>query len=146
MNYLVATDGGCKGNPGPGTWAFVVFDKKTEKMLGHKKGSKLSSTNNEMELTAIVEAMAWAEKHGNTIDILTDSTYCLFGLTSWLETWKRKGWKRGTGEPVKNLDLWQQLDSCNCVYTIKKVKGHSGNKFNDAADMYCNEEYINVFI
>ena len=115
-------------------------------MLGHKKGSKLSSTNNEMELTAIVEAMAWAEKHGNTIDILTDSTYCLFGLTSWLETWKRKGWKRGTGEPVKNLELWQQLDSCNCVYTIKKVKGHSGNKFNDAADMYCNEEYINVFI
>jgi ribonuclease HI len=146
MRYIVATDGACKGNPGPGTWAFVVFDTKTEKMLGHKKGHKLSSTNNEMELTAIVQAMAWAEKHKDTIDILTDSFYCYNGLNTWLEGWVKNGWKTAAGGDVKNIELWKKLNDNNCVYTIKKVKGHSGNKFNEAADMYCNEEYINVFI
>ena len=146
MNYLVATDGGCKGNPGPGTWAFVVFDQTTKKMLGHKKGSKPLSTNNEMELTAILEALTWGEKHGNSMKILTDSAYCLQGITKWVEGWKRNGWQNSKREPVKNRELWEQIDASKCKFTIEKVKGHSGNKFNDAADMYCNEEYINVFI
>jgi len=147
MQFLVATDGACKGNPGPGTWAFVVFDYNTKEYKGHVKGNNKRATNNEMELTAIVKAVTWATKHGSTVEILTDSSYCLNGITKWMAGWKKRGWKTAAGAEVKNLALWKQMDAFALTnVTFTKVKGHSGNRFNDAADMYCNEEYTNVFI
>ena len=142
---LVATDGACKGNPGPGTWAFAVFNSK-EKYVGHKKGSNKLSTNNEMELTAIKEALNWAEKFGHPIHILTDSQYCLTGITKWAEGWAKRGWKTSSGTQVKNIELWKEVMASKANFTIEKVKGHSGNKFNDMADLLCNEEYLNVFL
>lgn len=142
--FQVATDGACKGNPGPGTWAFVVFDQHGNKCLGHKKGHEVSSTNNVMELTAILQALAWAFKHKKAINILTDSNYCYKGITEWLPKWKANGWRTASGAPVKNAELWKKVHLGK--NTIEKVKGHSGHHMNEMADMYCNEEYINKFL
>lgn len=147
MEYIIGTDGACKGNPGPGTWAFVVFDGT--KMLGHKKGHSKQSTNNIMEMTAMLEALSWCNRHKVSAQIKTDSSYVLNGLSSWLTGWKSKGWKNAKGQEVANRELWQSLDvqwqQAKGRVTISKVKGHSGDVHNEAADMYCNEEYINRF-
>lgn len=147
--YLIGTDGACKGNPGPGTWAFVVFkDTHVPEMVGHKKGHKAETTNNEMELTAIVECLRWANKHKLKVEIMTDSAYCLNGITKWLEGWKARGWKTAKGSPIANQELWNMLDVLYdpSKHKFTKVKGHSGDPINEAADMYCNEEYLNTFI
>lgn len=148
FDFIVATDGACKGNPGPGTWAFVVFNPLNSEILGHKKSHKATTTNNEMELTAIIQAMSWAQKHSKSIHIKTDSAYCLNGINSWLDGWANKGWKSSSGKPIANLALWKELYSLKNKVTFKleKVKGHSGDRYNDAADMYCNEEYLNKFM
>jgi ribonuclease HI len=148
FDYLVSTDGACKGNPGPGTWAFVVFDPATDNMLGHKKGHKATTTNNKMEMKAILEALKWANSHKKSIKILTDSNYCLKGITEWRNGWERRGWKNAKGEPVANKGTWVALFAAWDAgsHELEKVKGHSGNRYNEAADMYCNEEYINKFM
>lgn len=147
-DYIVGTDGACKGNPGKGTWAFVVFCPLTNKQLGHKKGHSISTTNNEQELTAIVKALEWATRNSKKIHIKTDSAYCLNGITKWLSGWVSKGWKTASGESPKNLELWQEIHVLwdSNIHKIEKVKGHSGNLYNEAADMYCNEEYLNAFV
>lgn len=140
-DYLVSTDGACKGNPGKGTWAFVVYSSTTQ--IGHKSGSNPQTTNNRMELKAILEALRWASKFSKKIHIKSDSSYCINGITKWMQGWYKKNWSG-----VKNEDLWQKVyilwtASSN---TIEKVKGHSGDLHNDAADMYCNQEYLNKFM
>jgi ribonuclease HI len=144
-DYLIATDGACKGNPGPGTWAFAVY-RGTE-YVGHKKGNKKSTTNNHMELQAICKALKWAARANSKVNILTDSAYCLNGITKWMNGWYQRGWKTAGNTPIKNLELWQEIHTLwnDGSHTIEKVKGHSGNVYNDKADSLCNEEYINVF-
>ena len=145
----VYTDGCCKGNPGPGAWAFVVFNKNME-YKGHKKAAKKGTTNNEMELMALAEALNWVYRNGIKCEIYTDSSYVHNGITNWMHSWARNGWKNSKNEVVKNKDLWVSVKSLwSEVYgsvSLNKVKGHSGDKGNDMADMYCNEAWAQEFL
>ncbi|AUG85287.1 Rnase H [Vibrio phage Thalassa] len=139
MTYKVYTDGGSRGNPGVGGWAFVVYQGWSEK--GHKSGAFAKTTNNIAELTAIVEALQWAIRAKlSHIEILTDSNYAVQGYKTWMHGWVKKGWKTAGGTPVKNLELWQTLYniSSQIDVTMTKVKGHSGIEGNERADALCN--------
>lgn len=144
---VVATDGLCKNNQAaggqPGAWAFVVFAGTENK--GHKKGFKPNTTNNEMEAYAILQALTWLHKAGKPeVKILTDSNYCLRAITEWSKNWSRNGWRNSKGETVANKEIFQEI--LGLLYPgvkLEWVKGHSGNRFNEAADTLCNEAYIN---
>ncbi len=129
---VIYTDGGAAPNPGPGGWAALLMYDETEKELS---GGQKNTTNNQMELTAAIEALE-ALKRPCEVELHTDSTYLKNGITSWIHNWKRKGWKNAKGKPVKNQDLWQRLDSATQRHTItwKWVKGHSGNTHNERVD------------
>lgn len=148
MDFIVGTDGLCKNNQAkggmPGSWAFAVFKTDGETYIGHKKGTSKSTTNNEMELQAIVEALHWADKHNKTIKILSDSSYCVKGLTEWYDGWVRRGWKTAKNEPVANMKLFQKahLLLLKTNSEIEWVKGHAGHVINERADMFCNEAYL----
>lgn len=127
----IYTDGGCKGNPGVGAWAFYVPDEK----LG-KSGSEKETTNNKMELNAAIEALRWACKTDRTkIHLYTDSQYVQKGITDWIFTWKKNKWKTAAKKPVKNQDLWQALDELRKQIEIEWhwVKGHAGQEGNERA-------------
>jgi ribonuclease HI len=127
----VYTDGGCEPNPGTGGWAVVLSCNGHYKELS---GGEPETTNNRMELTAALEALK-ALKRPCTVVLHTDSQYLKRGITEWLPAWKRKGWKRKTGS-VKNLDLWQELDSLAQKHDIvwRWVRGHSGDPLNERCD------------
>lgn len=131
------TDGACSGNPGPGGWGVVLQcgDHERELMGGEK-----DTTNNRMELTAAIEALK-ALKEPCHIALTTDSTYVKDGITKWLSNWKRNGWKTAAKKPVKNQDLWQQLEYWAAQHTVEWlwVKGHSGHAENERADTLANE-------
>ncbi|MFT7144954.1 MAG: ribonuclease HI [Alphaproteobacteria bacterium] len=124
------TDGACSGNPGPGGWGvFLSYNGKEKELYG----SELSTTNNRMELTAIIESLK-ALKRSVPITIYTDSKYALEGATKWMPGWKAKGWTKKGG--LKNVDLWQELDKVLNDHDVswQWVKGHSGNAGNERAD------------
>lgn len=129
----IYTDGGCDPNPGPGGWAAILIFPKTgdEKELS---GGNPNTTNNQMELTAAIEALK-ALKKPCQVDLYTDSEYLKNGITSWIENWKAKSWQRGKHE-VKNIDLWKRLDEVRQQHEIAWhwVKGHAGNTYNERAD------------
>jgi len=131
------TDGACSGNPGPGGWGVVLQFGDHEREL---KGGESDTTNNRMELTAAIEALK-ALKEPCHIELTTDSTYVKDGITKWLSNWKRNGWKTAAKKPVKNQDLWQQLEDCVAQHTVEWlwVKGHSGHPENERADTLANE-------
>ena len=131
------TDGACSGNPGPGGWGVVLQFGDHEREL---KGGESDTTNNRMELTAAIEALK-ALKEPCHIALTTDSTYVKDGITKWLSNWKRNGWKTAAKKPVKNQDLWQQLEDCVAQHTVEWlwVKGHSGQPENERADTLANE-------
>ena len=131
------TDGACSGNPGPGGWGVVLQFGDHEREL---KGGESDTTNNRMELTAAIEALK-ALKEPCHIALTTDSTYVKDGITKWLSNWKRNGWKTSAKKPVKNQDLWQQLEDCVAQHTVEWlwVKGHSGHPENERADTLANE-------
>ena len=131
------TDGACSGNPGPGGWGVVLQFGDHEREL---KGGESDTTNNRMELTAAIEALK-ALKEPCHIALTTDSTYVKDGITKWLNNWKRNGWKTAAKKPVKNQDLWQQLEDCVAQHTVEWlwVKGHSGHPENERADTLANE-------
>ncbi|QKE55276.1 RNaseH [Escherichia phage ECOP18] len=144
--FHIYTDGACKSNPGPGAWGFIVYDDNDDR-LGSKSGYNPKTTNNEMELTAIVEALRWSVRKDNRpIAIYTDSAYCKNGMESWMFSWQRKGWKKADGEVPLNLELWQEafrltqqyINFHNTNPTFIKVKGHSGISGNEAVDALCN--------
>jgi ribonuclease HI len=131
------TDGACSGNPGPGGWAFILRHPATGKQL-ERSGGERESTNNRMELTAVVEGLAALKKPAN-VEIFTDSVYVGKGMIEWLPKWKANGWRRKEGTkfvPVKNEDLWRQLDAALARHVIKytRVAGHSGHIENDRVD------------
>ncbi len=131
------TDGGCSGNPGPGGWAFLLRHPTTDKNL-EKSGGEAETTNNRMELMAVIEGLATL-KRPSRVEIFTDSVYVGKGMTEWMPKWKANGWKRKEGgklKPVKNEDLWRRLDEQVARHDIKytRVAGHSGHPENDRVD------------
>ncbi len=127
----IYTDGACEPNPGQGGWAALLLFGKHEKEL---VGSEKQTTNNRMELTAAVSALS-ALQDACQVDLYTDSEYLRRGITEWLPDWRRRGWKRKTGQ-LKNIDLWQALEACLAEHKITWhwVRGHAGNQFNQRVD------------
>ncbi|MEK9649113.1 MAG: ribonuclease HI [Gammaproteobacteria bacterium] len=125
----IFTDGACRGNPGPGGWGAVMRYGEKEKTL---HGGETSTTNNRMELTAVIKALECLKGNKWPIDITTDSKYVLQGITEWIEGWKKRGWRNASKKPVLNADLWQRLDELVQPFDIKWhwVKGHSGHPEN----------------
>lgn len=126
------TDGACSGNPGPGGWGAILRYKGTEKELS---GGEHDTTNNRMEMTAVIEGLKTLKRPCH-IKLYTDSKYVLQGVTEWLEGWKARGWKTADKKPVKNQDLWEELDHETARHTIEWnwVKGHAGHPENERAD------------
>ena len=132
----IFTDGACKGNPGPGGWGAVLKYGKSVKEI---KGFARDTTNNIMELTAVIEALKSLTRPCDII-ITTDSNYVKDGITEWIHQWKKKGWKTAGKKPVKNKDLWQELEEATHRHKIewKWVRGHSGHPENERADELAN--------
>ena len=130
------TDGACKGNPGPGGWGVVLYYGDHEK---HLWGGEADTTNNRMELRAAIEGLA-ALTRQCTVDLYTDSQYVRNGINQWMANWKRNGWRTAARKPVKNAELWQQLDEQVQRHRIQWhwVRGHSGNDGNEQADALAN--------
>lgn len=128
----IYTDGACLGNPGAGGWGAILIYKEHQKKIF---GSECDSTNNRMELRAAIEALKTLKKSSEAM-IFTDSKYVMDGITKWIFSWKKNGWRSANKKPIKNLDLWEELDSEAAKHQIKWiwVKGHSGNHFNEIAD------------
>jgi ribonuclease HI len=128
----IATDGACKGNPGPGGWGAVLRFGTTERELA---GGEPLTTNNRMELTAAIEGLN-ALKRPCRVRLSTDSRYVMDGLTKWIKGWQRNGWKTADRKPVKNADLWQALIDAAAPHRIEWlwVKGHAGHPENERAD------------
>jgi len=133
----IFTDGACKGNPGPGGWGALLRYQGKEKSLF---GGELDTTNNRMEMMAVIEALR-SLKRSCDIILTTDSVYVKNGITSWIAGWKQKGWKTAAKKPVKNVDLWKLLDEECAKHTIDWhwVKGHSGHRENEMADELANQ-------
>ncbi len=132
----IFSDGACRGNPGPGGWGALLRHGDTEKTLW---GGEAETTNNRMELLAVIEALR-ALKRPSSVRITTDSKYVMQGITSWMANWKKRGWKTAAGKPVKNQDLWRQLDEEIGRHQAEWawVKGHSGHRENEIADQLAN--------
>lgn len=133
---IVYTDGACKGNPGPGGWgAWLRWGDHEREMFG----GEAMTTNNRMELTAVIEALG-ALKRGCRVDIYTDSEYVRNGITSWIHNWKVRGWRTADKKPVKNVELWQRLDALSTQHDVKWhwVRGHDGDPGNERADELAN--------
>lgn len=132
----IYTDGACRGNPGPGGWGVVLRRGTVEKEL---YGGVPQTTNNQMELTAVIRALE-ALKEPCDVMLYTDSKYVIDGITQWIHGWKRNGWRTAGKQPVKNGELWQQLDQARARHTVQWqwVKGHSGHPENERADQLAN--------
>ena len=132
----IYTDGACKGNPGRGGWGAWLSMGEHQKELF---GGEALTTNNRMELTAVIEALA-SLKRTCDVAIYTDSNYVRQGITEWIHGWKQRGWKTADKKPVKNVDLWQRLDSLRGLHHVQWhwVKGHSGDAGNERADALAN--------
>jgi len=133
---IVYTDGACKGNPGPGGWGAWLRNGEHEKELF---GGERQTTNNRMELTAVIEALT-SLKRSCDVTIYTDSEYVRKGITEWIHGWKLRGWKTADKKPVKNADLWQRLDALRDLHHVdwRWVKGHAGDPGNERADALAN--------
>ena len=133
----IFTDGACKGNPGPGGWGAVLRTGKTEKELS---GSAADTTNNRMELTAVIEALR-ALKTPCEVALHTDSRYVIDGITKWIFGWQKNGWKNAAKKPVLNIDLWQALLEAKREHKVSWiwVKGHAGHPENERADKLASD-------
>ena len=147
----IYTDGGCSGNPGPGGWAFVmVLDTfQGGKILTEQSGGEKDTTNNRMELTAVIESLrALKTMNGapRQVAIYTDSQYVQKGITEWIGKWKRNAWRTSDKKPVKNQDLWLELDSLAGRFSLAWVwvRGHSGIEYNERCDRMTQEAIVSV--
>ncbi|MDF3035731.1 MAG: rnhA [Paucimonas sp.] len=132
----IYTDGACKGNPGPGGWGALLIAGANEKEMF---GGESNTTNNRMELKAVIEALC-ALKRPCDVIVHTDSQYVQKGISEWIHGWKARGWKTAAREPVKNADLWQALDEAQARHKIewRWVRGHNGDVGNERADKLAN--------
>ena len=129
----VFTDGACSGNPGIGGWGVVILINDSDPIF--LKGGEIQTTNNRMELTATIKALKYFKEH-QLITLITDSKYVKDGIESWIANWKKNGWRTTSKKPVKNKELWVELDSQIAKHNItwKWVKGHAGDRYNEKAD------------
>ena len=129
---VIYTDGACSGNPGPGGWGAVMLSGENRKEIC---GGEPGTTNNRMELMAAIQALESLKKPCK-VDLHTDSTYVMKGISEWIHSWKRRGWRTADGKPVKNDDLWRRLDEARSRHDVKWhwVKGHAGHELNERAD------------
>jgi ribonuclease HI len=136
----MATDGACKGNPGPGGWGVVIRSGAHEKELS---GGETPTTNNRMELMAAIRGLE-ALKRPCRVTLMTDSRYVMDGLTKWLPGWQRNGWRTAAKQPVKNADLWQELVAAAKPHRItwEWVKGHAGHPENERADRLASDAAV----
>jgi len=132
----IYADGACKGNPGPGGWGVLLRAKGREREL---HGGEPHTTNNRMELTAVIEALACLKRNCK-VRLYTDSQYVQKGISQWIHDWKRRGWRTADRKPVKNADLWRQLDELARGHQVEWhwVKGHAGHPGNERADALAN--------
>ena len=132
----IYTDGACRGNPGPGGWGAILRSGSKERELF---GGEAATTNNKMELTAVIRALE-ALKQPSKVHVYTDSQYVQKGIKEWIHGWKRNGWKTAAKEPVKNKELWMELDEIRKKHEIEWhwVKGHAGHPENERADALAN--------
>ncbi len=133
----IYTDGSCLNNPGNGGWAAIIIDNKKKIQI---KGSKKNTTNNQMELLAPIKALKKIRK-GSNVEIFTDSKYVKIGITEWIHNWKNNGWKTAGKQPVKNKDLWSELDNLTKDFNVKWcwVKAHSTDTLNNEVDLIARE-------
>jgi len=142
QHVVIYTDGACKGNPGPGGWGAMLTSGDSVKELF---GGEMGTTNNRMEMTAVIEALA-ALKRPCRVTLYLDSEYVRKGITEWISGWKARGWRTAAKQPVKNVDLWQKLDALvtSSGHTIewRWVKGHAGDPGNERADALANKGVV----
>ena len=137
----IFTDGGCSGNPGPGGWAFLALRDSAE--LHRASGAEKNTTNNRMELTAVIRALEWAGGECLAeLRVSTDSRYVQLGISEWILSWEKNGWKTKDKKPVKNKDLWQRLRELDGQLRPQWlwVRGHAGNPKNEACDAMVQAE------
>ncbi|MDR0688984.1 MAG: ribonuclease HI [Spirochaetaceae bacterium] len=158
MGIKIYTDGGCSGNPGPGGWAYMIIrgnspnkenrsrlqtsprtTKEEGEIITENYGAEFDTTNNRMELTAALEslkALSTLRLPPQDVTVFTDSQYVQKGMSAWIKSWKRNGWRTGERKPVKNRDLWERLDelAANFLIDWQWVKGHAGNRYNERCD------------
>lgn len=132
MKVIIYTDGACSNNPGPGGWGAVLIYGDAQKQIS---GSEDMTTNNKMELKAVIEALK-ALKRSCEVEVYTDSKYVQDGISKWIHNWKKNGWRTADKKPIKNQDLWQELDKQAQKHKVvwNWVKGHSNDKYNELAD------------
>jgi len=152
----IYTDGGCSGNPGPGGWAYVILSQthQESKIIAQNMGAEKNTTNNRMELTAVIEALRALKKMEGLPEkdkplkasVYTDSQYVQKGISEWIHTWKRNSWKTSDKKPVKNRELWLELDSLSTDFSLiwEWVRGHDGNEYNEMCDRMTQEAIAGI--
>ena len=138
INYIIYTDGACLGNPGKGGWAAIIIEPTGEREIA---GYEKSTTNNRMELKAVIEALKEI-KDNSQITLFSDSKYVIDGITKWIENWKMNDWKTSNKKEIKNLDLWMDLDKLTLKFQItwNWVRGHSTDEYNNKVDKLARNE------
>ena len=136
-SICIFTDGACRGNPGPGGWGVLILLEGEEITL---YGGENSTTNNQMEMMAAIKALEYFREK-KSIELVTDSNYLKDGIEKWIHGWKKNGWKTSAKKPVKNQELWMKIDTLNHFHEVqwKWVKGHSGHRENEIADLLANK-------
>ena len=156
----IYTDGGCSGNPGPGGWAYIIIRERgmangeqENEIISEKWGAEPSTTNNRMELQAVISALEYLSgflQSKEPVTVYTDSQYVQKGITLWINDWKKRGWKTSGKKPVKNLELWQKLDRLVFEISGKSpinwtwIKGHSGDPYNEQCDLLTRKAIANM--
>jgi ribonuclease HI len=147
----IYTDGGCSGNPGLGGWAYVIVQEtfQGQRILSSDLGGEEKTTNNRMELKAVIAALNALSKAGNApkqIAVFTDSQYVQKGISEWIHNWKRNSWRTSDKSPVKNQELWKELDSLAGEFTIEWewVRGHAGNEYNELCDQMTRQAIAEI--
>lgn len=140
----IFTDGACRGNPGPGGWGAIIRNGKQEIQIN---GAAKDTTNNRMEMQAVISALENLTTTSE-VHVTTDSRYVMDGIQQWLANWKRNGWKTAAKKPVKNEDLWKQLDNLVEQHKVswEWVKGHSGHEENERVDQLANDAIDNLLL
>ncbi len=140
FDYIIYTDGACSGNPGSGGWAAIIFNKNSGQK-SKKIGGEIETTNNRMELIAIIQALESIPKE-SSLQIFTDSKYVINGIELWIKKWKTNNWIGSNKKSVKNKDLWMKLDILSSQFQIAWtwVKGHSGNNYNEEVDRLARDQ------
>jgi ribonuclease HI len=142
MSTEIYTDGGCSGNPGPGAWAFIILHDGQRR---EASGAERETTNNRMELTAVIEALRELRRRPRwkvtSVDVYTDSRYVQLGISRWIRTWLKNGWRTADKKPVKNRELWQALHDLAGGFPIRWhwLEGHAGHPLNEACDRLVQE-------